>query len=55
MAHAYPDGGSTLYVPEEQCGAVAPEEFYYAPDGQPTTGVRLVGPGGSIVVDIDAD
>jgi hypothetical protein len=50
MAHANPSGGTTLYIDEN---VVIPED-YFDPDGWPVN-TRLVGPGASLVVDIDSD
>jgi hypothetical protein len=55
MPHASPDAGATVYIDDlgGLGGIVVPEDTL-TPDGWPTT-IRFVGPGASLVVDIDAD
>lgn len=52
MAHADSIRGSTVYFDEV---TVVPEDVFFGPDGQPLDGIEAVGPGASIVVDIDSD
>ncbi len=53
MAHANAIGGATIFIDENV--AVPPEDTVFDPDGWPLPGIRLVGGGASVVVDIDAD